>query len=60
MDTPNDFPETAPLDEHHESGEQEPRPQARMQFIEPSVSAPADVLESITFFQGATIEASTV
>ena len=33
---------------------------AKMPFVEPTVSTPEDVLEATTFFQGPTVDTTTV
>ena len=35
-------------------------PVVKETFVEPTVSVPTDVLEATTFFQGPTIESSTI
>ena len=36
------------------------QPVAKMPFVEPIVSTPEDVLEATTFFQGPTVDTTTV
>jgi len=36
------------------------QPDARTPFVEPTVSTPEDVLEATTFFQGPTVDTTTV
>jgi hypothetical protein len=36
------------------------QPAAKMPFVEPMVSTPEDVLEATTFFQGPTVDTTTV
>ena len=36
------------------------QPDAKTPFIEPTVSTPEDVLEATTFFQGPTVDTTTV
>ena len=36
------------------------QPDSKMPFVEPTVSTPEDVLEATTFFQGPTVDTTTV
>lgn len=36
------------------------QPDAKVPFVEPTVSTPEDVLEATTFFQGPTVDTTTV
>lgn len=36
------------------------QPKGKLPFVEPIVSTPEDVLEATTFFQGPTVDTSTV
>jgi len=36
------------------------QPDAKTPFVEPTVSTPEDVLEATTFFQGPTVDTTTV
>ena len=36
------------------------QPDAKAPFVEPTVSTPEDVLEATTFFQGPTVDTTTV
>ena len=36
------------------------QPDTKMPFVEPTISTPEDVLEATTFFQGPTVDTTTV
>ena len=61
MNTQNNKPVSEQLTEQIERREQTPaQPAEKKPFVEPVVSVPGDVLEATTFFQGPTIEGSSV
>ena len=47
------------LNEQDRPPEAATEPTSQKQFVEPTVSVPADVLEATTFFQAPTIESAT-
>ncbi len=61
MNTKNELPSPEHLTERAEARENStPEAVERKRFVEPEVSAPIDVLEATTFFQGATSGTVTV
>ena len=48
------------VSEQVEENELKEREPSKLQFVEPTISTPEDVLEATTFFQQPTIESSTV
>jgi hypothetical protein len=61
LNTHNNHPVSEQFNEQGERSEQPlAQPAEKRPFVEPVVSVPVDVLEATTFFQGPTIEASTV
>ena len=61
MNNQNQNPGSEPFVERIEHREQTPaQPAEKRPFVEPLVSVPVDVLEATTFFQGPTIETTTV
>jgi hypothetical protein len=47
------------LNEQDRPTEATAEPASKKQFVEPTISVPADVLEATTFFQAPTIESAT-
>jgi hypothetical protein len=56
----NDSLNPQEVSETRELSEPAVEPLQKKPFVEPTVSVPVDVLEATTFFQGATVEASTI
>jgi hypothetical protein len=44
----------------NESERPDPNTDAKVPFVEPKISTPEDVLEATTFFQGPTVDTTTV
>ncbi len=47
------------INEQNRATETASEPTSKKQFVEPTVSVPADVLEATTFFQAPTIESAS-
>ena len=57
MNKQNSHTVSEQVNEHEQTVSQ---PAGKMPFVEPIVSTPEDVLEATTFFQGPTVDTTTV